>query len=87
MTPGLRLPDVLPMPVSRDIKTILGFGRRSSKNWSLFPKLPKYIDVTDADTAMGQPGRALVIDRNKLTKKGKAEAIKVLEEAAAELKD
>ncbi len=35
------------MPVSRDIKTIVGFGRRYSINWSLFPKLPKYIDVTD----------------------------------------
>jgi class 3 adenylate cyclase len=33
-----------------------------------------------------QDGLALVIDRNKLTKKGKAEAIKALEEAAAQLK-
>ncbi len=34
-----------------------------------------------------QEGLALVIDRDKLTKKGKAEAIKALEEAAAQLKD
>jgi len=33
-----------------------------------------------------QEGLALKIDRNKLTKKGKAEAIKALEEAAAQLK-
>ncbi len=33
-----------------------------------------------------QNGLALVIDRNKLTKKGKAEAIKALEEATAQLK-
>ncbi len=33
-----------------------------------------------------QDGLALVIDRNKLTKKGKAEAIKALEEAVAQLK-
>jgi PAS domain S-box-containing protein len=33
-----------------------------------------------------QDGLALVIDRNKLTKKGKAEAIKALEEATAQLK-
>jgi hypothetical protein len=49
MTPGLRLPDVLPMPVSGDIKKIVGFGRRYSEYWSLFHKLPKYIDVTDDD--------------------------------------
>ncbi len=35
---------------------------------------------------MEQDGLALVIDRNKLTKKGKAEAIKALEEAVAQLK-
>ena len=33
-----------------------------------------------------QDGLALVIDQNKLTKKGKAEAIKALEEATAQLK-
>jgi class 3 adenylate cyclase len=33
-----------------------------------------------------QDGLALVIDRNKLTKKGKTEAIKALEEAVAQLK-
>ncbi len=33
-----------------------------------------------------QDGLALVIDRNKLTKKGKAEAIIALEEATAQLK-
>ncbi len=33
-----------------------------------------------------QEGLALVIDRNKLTKKGKAEAINALEEAASQLK-
>ncbi len=49
MTPGLRLPDVLSMPASRDIKKIVGFGRRYSKNWNLFHELSKYIDVTDDD--------------------------------------
>ncbi len=33
-----------------------------------------------------QEGLALEIDREKLTKKGKAEAIKALEEAVAQLK-
>ena len=33
-----------------------------------------------------QDGMALVIDRNKLTKKGKDEAIEALEEAVAQLK-
>jgi hypothetical protein len=33
-----------------------------------------------------QDGLALVIDRNKLTKKGQFEAIKALEEAVAQLK-
>ncbi len=33
-----------------------------------------------------QEGLALVIDRNKLTKKGKAEAINALEEAVAQLR-
>ncbi len=56
MTPGLRLPDVRPMPVSRDIKTIVDFGRRYSKNWSLFHKLPKYIDVTDHDDSASRRG-------------------------------
>jgi hypothetical protein len=33
-----------------------------------------------------EEGLTLIIDRNKLTRKGKAEAIKALEEAAAQLK-
>ena len=34
-----------------------------------------------------QDGLTLTIDRKKLTKKGKAEAIKVLQEAVGQLKD
>ena len=34
-----------------------------------------------------QDGLSLIIDRTKLTKKGKAEAIKALEEAVGQLKD
>ena len=34
-----------------------------------------------------QDGLRLIIDRTKLTKKGRAEAIKALEEAVGQLKD
>ncbi len=47
-----------------------------------------YDDLADQGRIIrrDQDGLALVIDRNKLTKKGKTEAIKALEEAVAQLK-
>ena len=67
-----------------DTLTVKGFAKpvRTYSVVGLYDDLAEQGRIIRRD----QDGLALVIDRDKLTKKGKAEAIKALEEAAAELK-
>jgi PAS domain S-box-containing protein len=67
-----------------DTLTVKGFA----KPVRTYAVVGLYDDLADQGRIIrrDQDGLALVIDRNKLTKKGKAEAIKALEEAAAQLK-
>ncbi len=67
-----------------DTLTVKGFAKpvRTYSVTGLYDDLVEQGRIIRRD----QDGLALVIDRNKLTKKGKAEAIKALEEAAAQLK-
>ena len=67
-----------------DTLTVKGFAKpvRSYSVVGLYDDLAEQGRIIRKD----QEGLALVIDRNKLTKKGKAEAIKALEEATAQLK-
>jgi PAS domain S-box-containing protein len=67
-----------------DTLTVKGFAKpvRTYSVVGLYDDLVEQGRIIRRD----QDGLALVIDRNKLTKKGKAEAIKALEEAAAQLK-
>jgi hypothetical protein len=67
-----------------DTLTVKGFAKpvRAYRVVGLYDDLADQGRIIHHD----QDGLALVIDRNKLTKKGKAEAIKALEEAVAQLK-
>ncbi len=67
-----------------DTLTVKGFAKpvRTYSVIGLYDDLVEQGRIIRRD----QAGLALAIDRNKLTKKGKAEAIKALEEAVAQLK-
>jgi len=67
-----------------DTLTVKGFA----KPVRTYAVMGLYDDLADQGRIIrrDQDGLALVIDRNKLTKKGKTEAIKALEEAVAQLK-
>ncbi len=68
-----------------DALTVKGFAKpvRTYSVVGLYDVLAEQGRIISHD----QEGLALNVDRDKLTKKGKAEAIKALEEAAAQLKD
>ncbi len=67
-----------------DTLTVKGFAKpvRTYSVVGLYDDLAEQGRIIRRD----QEGLALKIDRDKLTKKGKAEAIKALEEAVAQLK-
>ncbi len=68
----------------RNTLTVKGFA----KPVRTYAVVGLYDDLVDQGRIIrrDQDGLALVIDQNKLTKKGKAEAIKALEKAVAQLK-